>query len=36
MNSHFQGRACSVMVILVENGPGEPSSNPGLGFLHFP
>ena len=27
--------ACSVMVIIIENGDGKPGSNPEQGCLHF-
>ena len=29
------GGACGVMIIVVGNGLGDLSSNPGLGCLHF-
>ena len=32
---HLQGSTGSVIVIVVQNGYGNPSSNPGQGCLHF-
>ena len=29
------GDTCGAMVIFIRNKHGEPSSNPGQGFLHF-
>ena len=31
----INGGVCGVMIISLENGHGEPSSNPGWGCLHF-
>ena len=31
----FRGGACGVIVILVGNGHGDTSSNPGQDWLHF-
>ena len=42
MRCHFYGvrlliigGTCGIMVTIIENGPGDPSSNPGQGCLHF-
>ena len=32
-SNYSSGGACGVMVIVIENGLGDLSSNPGLGYL---
>ena len=35
MTGSYVGSACGVMVIVVGNGHGDTSSNPGRDWLHF-
>ena len=35
VNGQKRGGACGVMVIVVGNGHGDTSSNPGRDWLHF-